>query len=31
MQATVVNDGAVKVSELCITSLASACTAAGVK
>jgi D-xylose transport system substrate-binding protein len=31
MQATVVKDGAVKVSDLCITSLAAACTAAGVK
>ncbi len=31
MEATVVKDGAVKVSDLCITSLASACTAAGVK
>jgi D-xylose transport system substrate-binding protein len=31
MQATVVKDAAVKVSDLCITSLASACTAAGVK
>jgi hypothetical protein len=31
MQSTVVKDGAVKVSDLCITSLAAACTAAGVK
>jgi D-xylose transport system substrate-binding protein len=31
LQSTVVADGAVKVSDLCITSLASACTAAGVK
>jgi D-xylose transport system substrate-binding protein len=31
MQSTVVADGAVKVSDLCITSLASACTAAGIK
>jgi D-xylose transport system substrate-binding protein len=31
MQATVVTDGAVKVSDLCITSLAAACTSAGVK
>jgi D-xylose transport system substrate-binding protein len=30
LQATVVKDGAVKVSDLCISSLASACTAAGV-
>ncbi len=30
MQSTVVKDGAVKVSDLCITSLAAACTAAGV-
>ncbi len=31
MQATVVADGAVKVSDLCITSLAAACTTAGIK
>jgi D-xylose transport system substrate-binding protein len=31
MQATVVADGAVKVSDLCISSLASACAAAGIK
>ncbi|HEX3621599.1 MAG TPA: substrate-binding domain-containing protein [Acidimicrobiales bacterium] len=31
LQSTVVKDGAVKVSDLCITALASACTAAGVK
>jgi len=31
LQSTVVADGAVKVSDLCITSLAAACTAAGVK
>jgi D-xylose transport system substrate-binding protein len=31
MQDTVVKDGAVKVSDLCITSLASACTTAGIK
>jgi D-xylose transport system substrate-binding protein len=31
MQSTVVADGAVKVSDLCITSLAGACTSAGIK
>jgi D-xylose transport system substrate-binding protein len=31
MQDTVVKDGAVKVSDLCITSLAGACTTAGIK
>ena len=31
MQATVVADGAVKVSDLYISSLASACTSAGIK
>jgi D-xylose transport system substrate-binding protein len=31
MQATVVADGAVKVSDLCISSLSSACAAAGIK
>jgi len=31
MQSTVVADGAVKVSDLCITALAGACTSAGVK
>jgi D-xylose transport system substrate-binding protein len=31
LQSTVVADGAVKVSDLCISSLASACTTAGVK
>ena len=31
MQATVVADGAVKVSDLCISSLAGACAAAGIK
>lgn len=31
MQATVVADGAVKVSDLCISSLANACAAAGIK
>ncbi len=31
LQATVVTDGAVKVSDLCITSLASACATAGIK
>ena len=31
MAATVVKDAAVKVSELCITAVASACTAAGIK
>ena len=31
MQSTVVADGAVKTSDLCIASLASACTAAGIK
>jgi D-xylose transport system substrate-binding protein len=31
MAATVVKDGAVKVSDLCITAVASACTAAGIK
>ena len=31
MQATVVADGAVKVSDLCISSLAHACAAAGIK
>jgi D-xylose transport system substrate-binding protein len=30
MEATVVKDGAVKVSDLCISSLASACSAAGI-
>jgi D-xylose transport system substrate-binding protein len=30
MQATVIKDGAVKASDLCITAVASACTAAGV-
>ena len=31
MAATVVKDGAVKVSDLCISAVASACTAAGIK
>jgi len=31
MASTVVKDGAVKVSDLCITSLAAACTSAGIK
>jgi D-xylose transport system substrate-binding protein len=31
MAATVVKDGAVKVSDLCITAVASACTAAGIQ
>jgi D-xylose transport system substrate-binding protein len=31
MAATVIKDAAVKVSELCITAVASACTAAGIK